>query len=206
MEVHFTPSWMFSYRHNRRMQSIFSEMAAEQFANRVVLPYTDNMVCVCVPTTEFNLLFILEHIYRHLFSEGIGMRQLVDYYYVLMQKSSSETKNRVIERLTSLNMLKFASAVMYIMSEVLGMDDALLIVPPDVKGGNFLFNEMMRAGNFGQYDPQGVYTVNKTKKQWLMMKRNMRFVRHYPSEVIWILPFRFWQYCWRKRNGYFKKK
>ena len=50
-----------------------------------------------IPTVEFNIIFQLTHIYSHLMNEGIGLRQLVDYYYVLCdfykvyQKSSKIT-------------------------------------------------------------------------------------------------------------------
>ena len=36
-----------------------------------------------IPTVEFNIIFQLTHIYSHLMNERIGLRQLVDYYYVL---------------------------------------------------------------------------------------------------------------------------
>ena len=52
---------------------------------------------IAIPTVEFNLIFQLTHIYAHLMNEGIGLRQLLDYYYVLCdfykvyQKSSKIT-------------------------------------------------------------------------------------------------------------------
>ena len=36
-----------------------------------------------VPGLRFALLMQLAHIQAHLFSEGVGMRQIVDYYYLL---------------------------------------------------------------------------------------------------------------------------
>ena len=36
-----------------------------------------------IPTVEFNIIFQLTHIYSHQMNEGIGLRQLLDYYYVL---------------------------------------------------------------------------------------------------------------------------
>ena len=36
-----------------------------------------------IPTVEFNIILQLTHIYSHLMNEGIGLRLLVDYYYVL---------------------------------------------------------------------------------------------------------------------------
>ena len=34
------------------------------------------------------------------------------------------------------------------------------------------------------------------------LKRNVRFLRYYPSEVLWDVPFRIWLYMWRKWKRY----
>ena len=38
---------------------------------------------ISVPTIEFNMIFQLIHIMRHFFHDGMGLRQLVDYYWLL---------------------------------------------------------------------------------------------------------------------------
>ena len=38
---------------------------------------------IAVPKAEFNLIFQLTHIFTHLMNEGIGLRQLLDYFFVL---------------------------------------------------------------------------------------------------------------------------
>ena len=38
---------------------------------------------IAVPTTAFNVIYQLTHLYHHFFDEGIGMRQIIDYYYVV---------------------------------------------------------------------------------------------------------------------------
>ena len=69
-------------------------MKEEQFSHRVMLGEQGE---IAIPTVEFNLIFQLTHIFSHLMNEGIGLRQLVDYYYVLCdfykvyQKSSKIT-------------------------------------------------------------------------------------------------------------------
>ena len=55
-------------------------MKEEQFSHRVMLGEQGE---IAIPTMEFNLIFQLTHIYAHLMNEGIGLRQLLDYYYVL---------------------------------------------------------------------------------------------------------------------------
>lgn len=201
VEVHFTPSWMYSMLHNKRMQRMFRTMAQEQFENRVVLPFTH--VPVAVAGREFNLIFLLSHIYRHLFSEGIGMRQFVDYYYVARQCKDEEQRARTRSRLKELGMMRFASAVMYILKEVFGLEDDFLITPVDEKEGKFLLDEVMRAGNFGMCDP--IDTSTRYRKWCATMRRNRRFLMRYPSEVVWNPVFRIGQALWRLNNGYFKK-
>ena len=81
IEVHFTPSYMFFPVHNRRMQKWFKEVMGEQCNHRVSLP--DGYGEIHVPQVSFNVIYILSHLYRHIFTEGVGLRQLLDYYYVV---------------------------------------------------------------------------------------------------------------------------
>ena len=81
IEVHFTPSYMFCPIHNRRMQKWFEEVMGEQCNHRVSLP--DGYGEIHVPQVSFNVIYILSHLYRHIFTEGVGLRQLLDYYYVV---------------------------------------------------------------------------------------------------------------------------
>ena len=83
IEVHFTPSYMFFPVHNRRMQKRFKKVMDLQCSNIVTLP--DGYGEITVPTTSFNVIYILSHLYRHVFTEGIGLRQLLDYYFVLVK-------------------------------------------------------------------------------------------------------------------------
>lgn len=80
VEVHFRPSFLFCFRHNRRLQEYYERVMDEQFAHRVKLGGQGE---VAVPKAEFNLVFQLTHIFTHLMNEGIGLRQLLDYFFVL---------------------------------------------------------------------------------------------------------------------------
>ena len=80
VEVHFRPSFLFCFRHNRRLQGYYERVMDEQFAHRVKLGGQGE---VAVPKAEFNLIFQLTHIFSHLMNEGIGLRQLLDYFFVL---------------------------------------------------------------------------------------------------------------------------
>ena len=94
VEVHYRPSFLLCFWHNRKLQKYYERVKEEQFSHRVMFGEQRE---VAIPTVEFNLIFQLTHIFSHLMNEGIGLRQLVDYYYVLCdfykvyQKSSKIT-------------------------------------------------------------------------------------------------------------------
>ena len=80
VEVHYRPSFLLCFWHNRKLQKYYERVKEEQFSHRVMLGEQGE---IAIPTVEFNLIFQLTHIYSHLMNEGIGLRQLVDYYFVL---------------------------------------------------------------------------------------------------------------------------
>ena len=80
VEVHYRPSFLLCFWNNRKLQKYYERVKEEQFSHRVMLEEQGE---IAIPTMEFNLIFQLTHIYAHLMNEGIGLRQLVDYYYVL---------------------------------------------------------------------------------------------------------------------------
>ena len=65
---------------------------------------------VKVPSDEMNRVYLLVHLYRHVFSEGIGLRQMADYAVFLSKGCTEEDKAIAMEHLKELNMTKFAGA------------------------------------------------------------------------------------------------
>ena len=80
VEVHYRPSFLLCFWHNRKLQKYYERVKEEQFSHRVMLKEQGE---IAIPTVGFNLIFQLTHIFSHLMNEGIGLRQLLDYYYVL---------------------------------------------------------------------------------------------------------------------------
>lgn len=203
IEVHFTPSYMFFPIHNGRMQKWFGKVMDLQCSNVVTLP--DGYGEITVPTMNFNVIYILSHLYRHVFTEGIGLRQLIDYYFVLVMSEERRVKNlTALQReLKYLGLWKFAGAVMYVLHEALGLPEAKMIAPIDVNEGRFLLAEIMRGGNFGQYDTRLGSKENEGKlHRYLRMSlRNLRFVKHYPTEALSEPLFRTWFAVWKKIHG-----
>ncbi|MEH2916104.1 hypothetical protein V7U47_12870 [Segatella copri] len=134
------------------------------------------------------------HIFSHLMNEGIGLRQLVDYYYVLISDDLLLIRDRVQKELKHLGLWKFAQAVMFVMKVVFGLSENRMIAPMDEKEGRFLLDEIMRGGNFGQYDDRMGSKAGESKihRYFRMNLRNLRFVKHYPTEALSEPLFRTW--------------
>ena len=245
VEVHFRPSFLFCFRHNRRLQGYYERVMDGQFAHRVKLGEQGE---VAVPKAEFNLIFQLTHIFTHLMNEGIGLRQLLDYFFLLKNTNFSgntdggaflsntdSTDNTdkvggnvesgaslantnctdntdriggnadVVDRrllqdeLRRLGLWEFAGAVMYIMKEVLGLEDNRLIMPPDVKCGRLVLKEVLEAGNFGQYDKRNWFGHSALGHNLQRLYRDLRLVRYFPEEALSEPFFRIWHFFWRKR-------
>lgn len=126
VEVHYRPSFLLCFWHNRKLQKYYERVKEEQFSHRVMLGEQGE---IAIPTVEFNLIFQLTHIYAHLMNEGIGLRQLLDYYYLISMLSvNCEMLTSLQKELKELGLWKFAGAIMYIMQEVFGMPLALLFL------------------------------------------------------------------------------
>lgn len=201
VEVHYFPSYIYAPWNNRKLQKWLKEQINEQFMHMVVLPGCSDEVCI--PTMSFNRIFMMSHMYKHLFSEGIGLRQLMDYYYLLKRGFTEAERDKDAATLKHLGMHKFATAVMYVLQEVFGLQDDLCIVKPNEKAGEFLLSEIMIAGNFGEYDTRyGIRTEKESigHRYFRITRRNMHFISSYPSEAICEPFFRTWYFFWKLFN------
>ena len=81
VELHFFPCSMNNPIYHVRLQKWFLRNADLQCSNIVGLP--DGAGDIAIPTSPFNVVYQLTHLYHHFFDEGIGMRQIIDYFLVV---------------------------------------------------------------------------------------------------------------------------
>ena len=200
VELHFFPCTMNNPIYNARLQKWFKRNADLQCSNVVSLP--DGIVEIAIPTTAFNVIYQLTHLYHHFFDEGIGMRQIIDYYYVVNNDELLVISDTLQKELKHLGLWKFARAVMYVLHEALGLSEEKLIAPIDEKRGKLLLAEILNGGNFGKYFTKyGHFTQQgMAKKYFLKIWRNMHFVRYYPAETLSEPIFRTWHFFWRLKH------
>ena len=88
VELHFFPCSMNNPIYHARLQKWFRRNADLQCSHIVGLP--DGAGDIAIPTTAFNVVYQLTHLYHHFFDEGIGMRQIIDYFLVVNDFSKNE--------------------------------------------------------------------------------------------------------------------
>ena len=200
VELHFFPCSMNNPIYHARLQKWFRRNADLQCSNVVGLP--DGAGDIAIPTTAFNVIYQLTHLYHHFFDEGIGMRQIIDYYYVVNNDELLVIKDTLQRELQHLGLWKFARAVMYVLHEALGLSGEKMIAPMDEKRGKLLLAEILNGGNFGKhFTKYGHFTQQgMEKKYFLKIWRNMHFVRYYPAEALSEPIFRTWHFFWRMKN------
>lgn len=198
VELHYRPSYLHNPLHNHRLQRFFSEHADGQFSN--VVDLGDGTVAV--PAFAFNVVYQLVHIYNHLFQKGIGLRQIIDYYFVIdkWHTDDSTAKTALQNKLNSLGLCKFAGAVMYVLQEVLGLPDEKMITTADTVRGRLLLEEILQGGDFGQSDVRYVSGHGFFRHNLQRLCRDWRLARCYPAEALSEPFFRIWHFLWRLKN------
>ena len=200
VEVHYRPSFMNNPIHNYRLQKWYKMMAeGGRLMEEVELP--EGVGSIPVPTVEFNVVYQLVHVFRHLLQEGIGLRQIIDYFYVLKSNTNHTDDTNIIVLLKYLGLTKIAGAMMWVLSEVLGLEEEYLIVPKNERLGKMLLAEILKGGNFGQYDIDNIKVNGQLGKNWQRIRRDFRMMRYFPSECMWEPVFRLYHFFWRKMYG-----
>ena len=206
VEVHFHPSFFSRPKYNRRFKKHFSDITV------CVEMKTVDGVEIPAMKVDKDVVYQMNHIYRHLIDEGVGLRQIVDYFYCLKTyglrlKEGALTPSResIMRTVEYLGMKRFAGALMYVLREVLGMSGEYLLCEPSVKDGQFLVDEILLSGNFGHKDPrmntlssEGGYFSQRFNQAARRFKRNLRFVSSYPGEVFWEPIVRVEHFVWKK--------
>ena len=188
VEVHIFPSYMNNPILNHRLHKFF-----EQYP-----PSNDSMT----PSMAFNRVFILLHCFQHFMGHGVGLRQVMDYFYVLRQGFTEEEKRETVEWLEKLHLLAFAGAMMWLQKEIFGLEEKYLLVAPNEKEGRFMLEEICQTGNMGHFDKRNWGSTRTPFGRFLFnLRRDAHFAFHYPQEVLWQPFFNIYVYLWRLVKG-----
>lgn len=203
VEIHFWPAVIRHFLKNRKLQKWFDGKRNEVFSNHINL-HGSSVLTICAPTPEFHAIQQMAHMYHHLFDSGIGLRQVMDYYFVLKALSATPEKRQTLAAdIKHIGMGRFASSMMYALHITMGLEEEMMILPPNKEDGEFLLGEIMRGGNFGKYDDKKMRnTSNYFSSFYGSIFRNLRYLRFNPFDWFWSPLWRLYYFGWRKCNGY----
>lgn len=193
VELHYRPGIMQNLLRNRRLQRFWVENKNEFYQNNVSV----GQGSIILPSNRMNAFFLVLHIYGHLFSGGIGLRQVMDLYFSILSLDGDE--EWLDDCIDSFGMKSFMEALIWILREVFGLDASNLSWTPNQREGEFLLSEIMEGGNFGKHDNRFVKN-DGTHMSFLksMIRKNMHLLRHYSGEVIWSPVYYAWHWVWKR--------
>lgn len=197
IEAHTWPSFLSSPIRNKRLQEFCKKNATSEDT----------------PSLAFNRVFILLHCYQHFTRRGVGMRQLLDYYFVLLHSASEvsggsevskvscqDYKQESMQWISALGMKRFAEATMWVMKEIFGLEDKYLLCKPNEEYGRFLLDEVMQTGNMGHADERVDHRqLQSAMGRYLFnLKRDIRIIKICPHEALWEPLWGIYQFAWCK--------
>ena len=198
VEVHYRPSTSRVPWYMKRVDHFTREKAC--WTNAVALG--DGMVNV--PSLEFNLVFILQHIFGHLFAEEMTLKQYLDYYFVLKQAHEKSADVQEAYRwMQRMGMGSFARATMWLLREVFGMPEEWMICEADADEGRFLLDRVMAKEQKAKSGEHGSVRWHLSVF-WAQQSKNLHLLTHYPLEVlfspIWLARHFFWKRIWKMKH------
>lgn len=203
VELHYRVEYINNPVRNRRLQRWFAAHQEELFHR------DDEWV---TPTLEMNLFYILLHIYRHFLWQGVGLRQIVDYYFCL--KSYNDKMHIPVQAAArgawpsmGPGLTRFAQGLMWVMGEVLAMPREWMPWPSDEKEGRFILEQVQAGGNFGNHFGNRQYHgrphspfakgASHSSSKLRTLRHALHLFRHYPAEVfatpLWAIYNRLWR-------------
>ncbi len=188
VEVHIWPSFLSSPLRNWRLH---------KFCN-LHRPTMESSM----PSLAFDRVFIMLHAYQHMCGHGVGLRQIMDYFYVLKHDFTEEERKESVYWIRQLGMKRFAAGLMWVLQEYFGLASEYLLMQPDEKEGRFIMREVLLTGNMGHSDTRNWGSMKTPLSRFLLnLRRDIYLVGHYPHEAVWQPFFSIWLYAWRLCKG-----
>lgn len=184
VEMHWRPAVNKNPLYKRALDKYFQYEVDGQCRNSIVLKADDREYVITAPIAKFNVIYVLHHIYGHFLYEGVGLRQIMDYYFVLKSFIDSECcqgdyRPEVIQRMRDFGLYGFSRALMFVLKEVFGLEDRYLITKPDKALGDVLLQEIIEGGNFGHSAKENqVYNEGFMHRMMRRVQRRARLLRY----------------------------
>ena len=124
-----------------------------------------------LPEETYNAFFILYHAVRHMFSEGVGFRQLCDWSMFLHKHHKSINTKELEKKLKEYRLTAIWKEFCVLAHKVIGLQKEELPLYPEDDASRIteeLTKHIFISGNFGRYDANGRDFSSTTyiKRKW----------------------------------------
>lgn len=189
VEVHYRPMYLNDWFKDIKLQRYIRSIEGRQFSNTFGLDDSKDGARIGCLTCDFDVVYQILHMHAHFFSTRNNFKQFIDYYYLLKKAHAENTNLKdTADKFKSFGIYKYASGVMWIMSDVLGMDRSLLPIEPNEREGRLILRES---------EHFGTWSTNKLRSVIEQFVANFRILTHYPKEVLISPLFLIWHQWWK---------
>ncbi len=182
VEVHYRPIFLTNWFKDRKLQQYIASIEERQFSHHQPLGDIE----IGTLTEDFDVIYQLLHMWHHFFETRNNFKQFIDYYYLLKKGHVNSTD--VVNHLKIFGVLQYAKGIMWVMKEILGLEEKYVYTEPDEILGKQILAESMRFGTFSH---------NKPRQVFQQLTGNFRLVKYFPSEVLISPLFLIWHQLWK---------
>ena len=179
VELHYHIESFFNPFKNRRFQKFVQQNKGMLFCSETAF---------VAPSLTMNLFYALLHIYNHILSSRIGLKQVIDYYFLLRTANANfgtfENGETLENVLRQFGMYRFAGGMMWLLQEITGLERHYMFCDPLERDGRFLLDKVIMPID----DDKGERHTHMAKDKDVMMfvfKRSSILMTRYPSDALW---------------------
>ena len=211
VEVHYRP-FIIKHPFKNKVFQRFCESQAEACFNNHVELQTEMKdgegvgVDTVITTIPFNLVHQMTHIKLHLFAGGTHLKQVLDYYYLLLHAEkcmSQDEREAVVKVMKDIGLERLAQAITWILSEYFKLPSVCWLWNPNKEDGEYLLDKFLRTGSFEEDNK----TKGKTKREtfssfYKIQKKNLKLSRFDRTDWFWGSLWRIYHFGWKRWKGF----
>lgn len=197
VEAHYIPFVYHNYYKQKKLEAFFERLKSKCMDNNSCLNFSG-------PTEEFNHVFLLVHIFHHFLTEGVGLRQIMDYLFVVKNDINGNEIKNVKEMIQKLGLARFASAIMWVLGNVFGLPEEQMLFKANKNDGKIVLERIMAQGNFGKQADDSLANLRLTSRALYRLRISVLYYRFDHSFWFWGLYDSLKTKLWQARNHYTK--
>lgn len=193
VEIHYRYGVLFNPILNKRLQVWFDN---NNLGKKIVI----NNHQLNVPSDSFNAVYLIHHIYRHLFAGGINLRQIMDYYYFLNSTDVKIIKEQTEKILKEFKLLRLSSAIMWILNDIFHMPKEKLICEPCEAEGKYLLKEIITTNSLNSNEQSKNGVLHYLYELIHIIRYSFHLFLHYNNEVFWVPVWHVYHFFWKRKK------